>query len=169
MPFVASIPYTKRNTKMLGDRSEAVVLAELIQAGYKVSIPFGEDQRYDLILDDAGVLSRVQVKTGRLRDGAILFNCYSVHAGRNGRLRTYRGAIEFFGVYCPGVEGVYLVPVGEVPSTCHASIRVTASKNGQCSRVKWAHRYRVRRRDVPGGGVGQETGDGVRPRAGEPS
>ena len=84
MPFVASIPYTKRNTKALGDRSEAVVLAELIQAGYKVSIPFGEDQRYDLILDDAGVLSRVQVKTDRLRDGAILFNCYSVHAGRKG-------------------------------------------------------------------------------------
>src|ERR1700722_1161700 len=63
----------KRNTKSLGDRSEAIVLAELIQACYKVWIPFGEDQRYDLILDDAGALSRVQVKTGRLRDGAILF------------------------------------------------------------------------------------------------
>ncbi|HEY4433318.1 MAG TPA: group I intron-associated PD-(D/E)XK endonuclease, partial [Candidatus Cybelea sp.] len=82
----------KRNTKAVGDLSEAVVLAELIQAGYKVSLPFGEGQRYDLILDNEGVLSRVQVKTGRLRNGAILFNCYSVHADREERLRTYRGA-----------------------------------------------------------------------------
>lgn len=154
----------KRNTKSLGVRSEAIVLAELIRAGYKVSIAFGEDQRYDLILDDAGALSRVQVKTGRLRDGAILFNCYSVHADRNERLRTYRGAIEFFGVYCPGIDGVYLIPVGDVPSTCHPSIRVTASKNGQRSRVKWAHRYRVCRRGPSGGRVGQETRDGVTPR-----
>jgi hypothetical protein len=140
----------KRNTKAVGDLSEAVVLAELIQAGYKVSLPFGEGQRYDLILDNEGVLSRVQVKTGRLRNGAILFNCYSVHADREERLRTYRGAVEFFGVYCPGIAGAYLIPVEEVPSTCNASIRFIPSKNGQYSRVKWAHRYLISNRSASG-------------------
>ena len=43
--------------------------AALIEAGYAVSKPFGENQRYDLVIDDGETLARVQVKTGRLRNG----------------------------------------------------------------------------------------------------
>jgi hypothetical protein len=59
----------KRDTKSIGDLSEAMVIAVLVRHGYLISIPFGENHRYDLIADDGERLLRIQVKTGRLRRG----------------------------------------------------------------------------------------------------
>lgn len=85
-----------RDTKSVGDLSELIVALELARAGYSVSMPLGENQRYDLIIDDGDKLSRVQVKTGRLRRGAILFNTYSSHCHRKGvACRPYTDQIDF--------------------------------------------------------------------------
>ena len=130
----------KRNTKRIGDYSEIMVLGALIRAGYFVSIPFGENQRYDLIAEKDDVLYRVQVKTGRLRKGAILFACYSSHAHRGGRLRRYVGEIDLFGVYCADVDSVYLIPMAEI-SAWQWSLRVEPPRNGQCKKVRWASQY----------------------------
>jgi len=92
----------KRNTKRAGDVAELRVMCDLVRSGYGVAIPFGEDNRYDLIVEKDGVLSRVQVKSGRLRNGAIVFNCYSSHTHRGGAsCRRYEGEVEYFAVYCP--------------------------------------------------------------------
>ncbi len=61
----------KRDTKSKGDLSELIVAVALTRAGYAVSKPLGENQRYDLIADDGERLHRVQVKTGRVRDGVV--------------------------------------------------------------------------------------------------
>ena len=57
----------------VGLRTEAAILAELVQRGYQVLVPFGVNQRYDLVLDIEGEFVRAQCKTGRLRDGVIRF------------------------------------------------------------------------------------------------
>jgi hypothetical protein len=54
-----------RDIKTIGELSEIIVAAELAKAGYGVAFPMGENRRYDLIIEKDGVLSRVQVKTGR--------------------------------------------------------------------------------------------------------
>jgi len=54
----------RRDTKSIGDRSEAMVLAALVRNGYQCSIPFGENRRYDILADDGERIHRVQVKTG---------------------------------------------------------------------------------------------------------
>lgn len=82
--------HDKRNTKRIGDVSEVMVLGAFIRAGYFVSIPFGGNQRYDLIAEKNNRLCRVQVKTGRFRKGAIVFACYSMHAYRGGGMRRNR-------------------------------------------------------------------------------
>ena len=62
----------KRNTKLTGDISELRVLAALVEAGYHVWLPYGENHRADVVMEDGdGRLYRVQVKTGRLRGGVI--------------------------------------------------------------------------------------------------
>ena len=134
-------PKTKRDTKSVGDLSEAVLIAVLIQSGYEVLLPFGEDHRYDLVIDDGRTLARVQVKTGRLRKGAILFNTYSSHAHRGGpSSRPYAGEIDYFGVYCADVDSAFLIPVGET-SLLSGTLRVVPPRNGQTKRVRWAERY----------------------------
>ena len=159
-----------RDTKSIGGLSELIVATALSRAGYLISLPIGENSRYDMIIDKDGKLSRVQVKTGRLRNGAILFNCYSVHARADGRLRTYRGSIDFFGVYCPDVDGVYLVPVNDVPATSNASLRWAPSKNGQHTKVQWAQPYLISSAVLPKLVViGAEPLDGVSPESRPPS
>jgi hypothetical protein len=132
--------HVKRNTKRIGDLSEIMVLSALIRAGYYVSIPFGENHRYDLIAEKDNVLYKIQVKSGRLRKGAILFACYSSHAHRGGGMRRYTGEIDLFGVYCADVDGVYLIPAADV-SAWSWSLRVESPKNGQSKKVRWASRY----------------------------
>jgi PD-(D/E)XK endonuclease len=62
----------------VGLRSEAAILSELVRRGCAVLLPFGVNQRYDLVLDIDGELVKVQCKTGRLRHGAINFSTRSV-------------------------------------------------------------------------------------------
>ena len=130
-----------RDTKSVGELSEIIVAAELARAGYGVALPLGENRRYDLIVDKDGVLSRVQVKTGRLRYGAVLFNCYSSHTHRSGTAcRSYEGEVDFFGVYCAELRSVYLVPIADV-ARVRGSLRLTATRSGQSRKVRWAQAY----------------------------
>ncbi len=55
------------NHKEMGERSEAIIMRRLAHAGYTVLKPLGENQRYDLIIEDAErKFWRVQCKTAWL-------------------------------------------------------------------------------------------------------
>ena len=118
----------------------------LVDVGLEVSVPFGENCRYDLVLDRAGELIRVQCKTGRLRDGAVRFATASTYghlpSPRDLR-RHYHGQIDAFAVYCPETEGVYLIPIGDVPSRATAYLRVALPRNGQRKRIRFATDYEI--------------------------
>jgi len=127
-----------------GDISESQVLAALIRAGEQVLLPFGKNRRYDLVLDRDSVFHRVQVKTGRMKDGSISFATSTVtrksrsYVARKG----YVGEIEYFGVYCPENNHVYLVPVGDVPVGI-ARIRAKKTRYPNGREMRWARQYRV--------------------------
>jgi hypothetical protein len=90
--------------KAKGDRTTLAVMLGLHEAGFAVSVPFGENTRYDLIIDDGTSLARVQCKTGRLRLGGIRWaTCSSYAHHPNPRMvqRDYIGEIDYFAVYCP--------------------------------------------------------------------
>jgi PD-(D/E)XK endonuclease len=160
-PTIGGVSFL-RDTKTIGELSELIVALHLAQAGYFVAKPFGENQRHDLIIDDGQTLSRVQVKTGRLRNGVIRFNTYSTHRHRKGvACKPYTNQIDFFGVYCPALDSAYLVPIGDT-APLSGSLRVRATKNGQYSHVRWAHRYLIGGEPAPELlVVGSRAADGV--------
>ncbi len=83
-----------------GNLSEARVLAALVGAGYFVAVPFGSGHKYDFVIDDTVQLFRVQCKTGRVRNGVLLFCAYSKSG--NGAVRmNYRGLADLFAVLNP--------------------------------------------------------------------
>lgn len=154
-------PGVKRNTKRVGDLSELRLMHDLVRAGYLVSIPFGEDHRYDLVIEKDGVFKSVQVKTGRLRKGVVLFNCYSSHTHRRGAAcRKYTNEIDYFGVYCPDLDSSYLIPIAELPVQ-QGMLRVRPTLNGQHTKLRWADKYLLYR----GLAVGKERTDAVAPMA----
>jgi hypothetical protein len=57
-------------------------------------------------------------------------------------MRDYRDDVEAFLVYCPSVDGIYCVPVEEVPIG-YMSLRIEPTRNGQAHRVRWAADYEL--------------------------
>jgi hypothetical protein len=127
------------NSKAKGELSEAIILAHLIRKGYAVSLPFGNNQRYDLIYEDGARLVRAQCKTGRLVNGRILFAPFSIN-GFTGKKSNYHGSVDVFLVYCPHTETVYQVPIDETGSerNSYIALRVAPSRNNQSQGVRWA-------------------------------
>jgi hypothetical protein len=140
-----SRPSVRRDTKSIGDRSEAMVLAALVRNGYRCSIPFGENHRYDILADNGERIYRIQVKTGRYRNGVVSVNCCSSHQHRrNGptSTRPYFGEVDFIGFYCPWNQKVYLLPECEfVRSTAH--LRILPTANRQNKMIRWAAEFEL--------------------------
>lgn len=124
------------NTKDIGTLSEQKVITRLLELGYKVSVPVGDNYRYDLIADKEDKLIRVQVKSGRLKNGFVDFKPRSTNC-RTGKTKDYRNSIEMFGVYCQELDSVFLLDVHTV-GTSSARIRVSPPKNGQRKGVRLA-------------------------------
>jgi hypothetical protein len=133
---------TKRDTKRIGDISEAHVITAFTKLGYRVLVPLGENQRYDLVVDDGKKLLRVQVKTGRVRDGVIKYSCSSSHAHRGSATRPYFGEIDFLAVYCPQTDKVYILPEQELTATA-AHLRVLPTRNNMKKTIRWASDFEL--------------------------
>ena len=50
-------------TKIKGNVTEMECMLAFMQLGYQVSIPFGEDSRYDFVVDISDKLYKIQCKT----------------------------------------------------------------------------------------------------------
>jgi PD-(D/E)XK endonuclease len=125
---VISVPHPKD----VGDRTTLAVMLALRERGYAILVPFGENTRYDLVIDRGGdKLERVQCKTGRLYGGAIVFktcSSYAHHPNPKPGRRHYLGQVDFFGVHCPQTGGVYLVPIEDAQLESQCSLRVAPAR-----------------------------------------
>jgi hypothetical protein len=141
-----------QHPKAVGDRTTLAAMLALYQAGYEVLMPFGENTRYDLVIDDGRTFARVQCKTGRLRGGAVRFavcSWYGHHSNPADISRDYHGEVDYFCIHCPETGGVYLVPIEDLPMRRQAALRVEAARNGQRSRIRSAKNYEVGHVNVP--------------------
>jgi len=103
-----------KNTSKVGNLTVAKLLVALAEKGKTVLTPFGEGERYDLMIDEGDKVLRVQCKTGRLRSGSIVFNNYSQTAAGT---KKYGVSVDAYGVHCPQNGKMYLVPVSDCAST----------------------------------------------------
>jgi len=132
--------------KAKGDRSVLGIMFALHEAGYNLLVPFGENMRYDLVIDDGLQLARVQCKTGRLREGAVVFNMCSTYAHHpNPRVvrRDYQGEVDYFAVFCLDNRRAYLVPISELPLRKQARLRVDPPRNNQQVGIRYAADFEI--------------------------
>ena len=104
-----------QNTKHRGDATESKIIHELISDGYSVSVPFGDNDKYDLIVDDSGKLHRIQCKTAwENKPETIRFNTHS-QTTANGEYheKTYHDEIDAFVVRYPETEQLYWISIDE--------------------------------------------------------
>lgn len=121
------------NTNQIGLISESKILTRFLEKGEIVLKPVG-DQRYDLVLDRGGDFMRVQCKTGRIKDnGAIEFGTSSLD-------KSYIGEIDYFAVYVPEINTVFLVPVNDVGEK-KGYLRLLLPANKQKKHINYAYKY----------------------------
>ncbi|ADB59250.1 hypothetical protein Htur_0349 [Haloterrigena turkmenica DSM 5511] len=134
-----------RNTKQTGDETEAQIIAALIEHGYSVSIPFGDNDRYDLVVDTEHGLRRVQCKTGWIEDEVVRFKTASkTTVDGTVALTDYDGDIDAFAVRCKDTDELYWVPL-EAAGRKNTYLRLTEPEIDHPN-VKRAERYRFERR-----------------------
>lgn len=80
-----------------------------------MSVPFGDNDKYDLVLDTGAALFRVQCKTGWIEDDVVRFKTGSkTTSGGEVELVGYGGSIDAFAVRCENTDACYWVPLEEV-------------------------------------------------------
>jgi len=127
------------STIIQGNAAEAAVLHALAAAGLNVLLPFGSGLSFDLAaVTPDGQIVRLQVKSGRVRDGCVEFKSSSTDHG-NGQ-RDYRGRADVIAVYAPSLARVFMVPVDDCPSYT-GYLRLDPPRNNQRRRVRLAERY----------------------------
>jgi hypothetical protein len=135
------------NPKAKGEVTEGMIIARLLQLGEIVLMPFGDNQRFDLVVYRGDKFIRIQCKTGRLGQGGevIIFNTCSSHVHRGHGKSDYSGEIDVFAVYSPELKRCYWIPIEKVQSKRSASLRLIAP-TGQMKKnckMRWAKEFEL--------------------------
>lgn len=88
-----------------GNISESIALTRYLEAGFMVATPFGVGAPYDLIVDTGAALLRIQVKTGRLRNGVVEFETRRMRS-RTTRKGYKENEVDYFVICCPELNKV---------------------------------------------------------------
>lgn len=129
------------NTKDRGDKTESAIIHKFISEGYSVSIPFGDNDKYDIIVDSDDRLYRVQCKTAwQNKDDTIRFNTHS-QTTKDGEYHedTYDGEIDAFAVRYPKTDAIYWIPISEATAQ-KMELRFATDSNHP--RINWAEDYK---------------------------
>lgn len=129
------------STKQKGNITELKCITAFLEEGCTVSIPYGEDCRYDFIADICGHLIRVQSKTSRqdIDDSSITFSCQShgSNTKENKRSAYSRSEVDYYSTYFDGE--CYLVPV--LDGLKAKRLRLKPPKNNQTAGISYAQNY----------------------------
>jgi hypothetical protein len=131
--------------KTKGDLAELKVATDLLERGYRIAIPFGEDHDFDLVLCRNDHLERIQVKYTESDSAVITVYCYS-HSLTNGRVRRTKryteASIDWLAVYDHTTKRCFYIPATELgagKSTLH--LRLADARNNQRRGIRFADDY----------------------------
>ena len=133
------------NTKRIGNIGEAKVLCKFVELGIPVYIPFGDNEKADLIADFNGKLNKIQIKTSqKAEDGKMIFDLTSSTLHRkNGEKHIYtNNEIDYFACYNIARDKIFLVNINDAPNTA-ITIRYEKSKNNQTQGIKFEQEYLI--------------------------
>lgn len=120
------------DTKIKGLVTELQCQLYFTKIGYNVSVPLGEDCRYDFILDVDNILIRIQVKKCKIKENGIFIPTCSSHSNTKGtkNIKYNKEEIDYFATFY--YDKCYLIPVEQCSSvkTLYFDENIAKSFNG---------------------------------------
>ena len=119
------------NSKNIGQLSEAMALCEFQKYHIPVSIPWGDNERYDMIAEFDGKLNKIQVKTANEESGNGSIICYarsSYNHTTNKHHSLYENEIDYFVFVNQPRKLLALVPIEKLQGHQTITLRITEPK-----------------------------------------
>ena len=130
------------NTKTKGIITEIETMLSFARLGYAILTPYGDNERYDFIVDIDNRFYRIQCKTARVdREGTFFIDCCSSNI-LNGKCIHYYytpDEIDFLATTFKGQT--YLIPIKE--GKTQMRLRLKPTVNHQNSGINWAEDYEI--------------------------
>ena len=133
------------NTKQLGNLTELQCITYLYGLGCAISIPFGNSDKYDLIMDVNGKLYKVQCKhsaeycdnSGNVEYIKIHTHWKSHNSQGSSKKKYTTDDTDFFATFYQG--NCYLIPTSEC--SFEKRLRLKLPKNGQAIGINYLSDY----------------------------
>ena len=126
------------HTKLKGDIGELITAQELLRRGWHVAFPYGENLKYDLIIEKEGIIKRVQVKTVIPKNGVLHINCRS---SNNWSVIHYsKDDFEVLAAVDLIANKVYFIPSEKIGKSL-INIRIEPAKNYQKKGINLAEQF----------------------------
>lgn len=122
------------NSKDKGNIGEALAIAKFVELGIQVSIPFGDNARYDLIADFNGKLNKIQVKYCNClseNDSLSCRCCSSTYHTKYGANHSYKDDVDYMCFYLAPWNEIVLIPIEDIGNRKTIQIRKNLPKNNQ--------------------------------------
>lgn len=126
--------------KTKGAIAEFHVCADLMSRGWRVLLPYGENNRYDIVAERDNKFLRIQVKYVTPKSGALYVNCRS---SNNWSVLPYTAdQIDMMAVFNARDREVYYVPVDQMRKGA-MQLRLDPPKNNQSAKIRYAKTFNV--------------------------
>jgi Holliday junction resolvase len=129
----------KLQKKTKGDIAELSVAKKLLENGWQILIPYGENHRYDLVAEKKHKFVRIQVKYTTPKNGVLNINCRS---SNNWSVLHYDSTeIDIIAAYNPINNDIYFIPISEINHSLF-KIRISPTKNNQKLKIHLAKDFK---------------------------
>lgn len=124
------------NTKRIGNIGEAKVITWFVEHNIPVYLPFGDNERCDLIAEFNNKLNKIQVKTATGNEASTICGLYSATSSPNNKegnkyKQTFysEDEIDYFALYNIKYNAIYLIDINTIRNRHTITIRHNVPKN----------------------------------------
>ena len=120
------------NSKSKGNIGEIAIAKEFIKFGWSVAFPFGDNERYDLIVDDGKNLKKVQVKYAGAKSQNNAWRCTccsSTNHTTNKKLSSYKDDVDIIAFYIADLDQCIMFNIDEIKDHKNIYVRKDIPKN----------------------------------------
>lgn len=132
------------NTKDKGILTETAIIFDLVKKGYVVSLPYGDNAPYDLIVQykNNNKLIRIQCRTARYKNGAMQFKTSQTRTNLNGWITTTSKGFDWYAIYNKDINRCFYVKLDGIRK-CSMTLRIEASLSNKVKNINFAQNYKT--------------------------
>ena len=131
------------NPSQRGAIAETAITAHATRIGFRAFLPVADGGRYDMILEAAGKLLRVQCKSVATRGDVVVMRATTFRRTATGyRKGTYTAEeVDVIAAYSPELDRCFAIPIHDVPPSGGLHLRLAPTRNGQRAGLHFADQY----------------------------